>query len=209
MCGRYTLTCPDENALLGALPFEEFSETRIEFRPRYNIAPGQRNPVVSAGKAGAVLHDAEWGFARSSGGLVINARSETAKRRPMFREAFRSGRCLVPADGFFEWRREGKVNRPYLFRAKEGKGEPFVMAGLCEQGRYVILTRESEGDVADIHDRMPVVLTPEDARLWLDDGAIAEAPPLTRVAVSIRVNRIDRDDPACLEEVEQDSFNFD
>jgi putative SOS response-associated peptidase YedK len=206
MCGRYTLTCPDQETLIRGLPFGEFSETRIEFRPRYNIAPGQRSPVVYRGEGGLVLADAEWGFQRATGGITINARSETAKQNAMFRDAFQEGRCLVPADGFFEWRREGRVNQPYLFRKKEGV--LFVMAGLCEQGRYVVLTRNSEGDVADIHDRMPVLLEPDDARRWLDEGKIGKPPALARTAVSPRVNRIENDDPECLESVEQESFDF-
>lgn len=206
MCGRYTLACPDEETLVRCLPFDEFSETRIEFRPRYNIAPGQRSPVVYQGDGGPVLADAEWGFQRPAGGIAINAHSETAKRTSMFRDAFAEGRCLVPADGFFEWRREGRVNQPYLFRKKDGA--VFIMAGLCQEGRYVVLTRDSEGDVADIHDRMPVLLDPDDARRWLDDGEIGNPPELTRTAVSTRVNRIENDDAECLEEVEQESFDF-
>ena len=207
MCGRYTLTRPDEEALLSALPFDELSDIRIELRPRYNLAPGQRNPIVLAGEDGAALAEAEWGFRRSGGGLAINARSETVRTRPMFRQAFREGRCLVPADGFFEWRREGRVNQPYLFRKDDGA--LFVMAGLCEGGHYVVLTRDSEGDVAEIHDRMPVILSPEDARDWLEHGQIGKAPALTRTRVSTRVNRIDHDDPSCLEELAQDAFDFD
>lgn len=207
MCGRYTLTCPNEEALLRGLPFDEFSETRIQFRPRYNIAPGQRSPVVYLSDAGPALADALWGFQRSAGGITINARSETADRKSMFRDAFREGRCLVPADGFFEWRREGRANQPYLFRKK--RGALFVMAGLREEGRYVVLTRNSEGDVTDIHDRMPVLLEPEDARRWLDEGEIGDPPELERTAVSPRVNRIENDDPGCLEEVPQESFDFD
>ena len=124
MCGRYTLTCPDRDALIQGLPFAEFSETRIELRARYNIAPGQRSPVVYVGVGGPTLADAQWGFERPTGGIVINARSETVARTAMFREAFREGRCLVPADGFFEWRREGRLNQPYLFR--KARGDLFV-----------------------------------------------------------------------------------
>ncbi|MBW2381220.1 MAG: SOS response-associated peptidase, partial [Deltaproteobacteria bacterium] len=130
MCGRYTLACPDEESLIRALPFDAFSETRIQFRPRYNIAPGQRSPVVYLRAGGPVLADAVWGLARSGGGLAINARSETADRTALFRDAFRDGRCLVPADGFFEWRKDGRVNQPYLFRRTDGK--IFVMAGLWQ-----------------------------------------------------------------------------
>lgn len=206
MCGRYTLACPDRDALIAGLPYDEFSETRIAFRPRYNIAPGQRSPVVYLGDAGAVLDDAQWGFDRATGGITINARSETASRTAMFRNAFRAGRCLVPANGFFEWRREGHVNQPYLFRKEQG--ELFLMAGLRQRDRYVVLTCEADDSVADIHDRMPVLLDPSDARAWLDEGRIGKAPRLVRTAVSPRVNRIENDDPACLEEVPQESFDF-
>lgn len=207
MCGRYTLTCPDEDSLIRGLPFDEFSETRITLRPRYNIAPGQVGPVVYLKDGKPVLADAQWGFARRSGGLTINARSETADRTAMFRDAFREGRCLVPADGFFEWRREGRVNQPYLFRRPDGA--LFVMAGVREEGRYVVLTRDSEGEVAEIHDRMPVLLEPNDARRWLMEGEISEPPDVTRMAVSTRVNRIENDDPECIKPVKQSVFDFD
>jgi len=206
MCGRYTLTCPDPDALMRGLPFDEFSETRIELRPRYNIAPGQQNPVVYLGDGGPVLADAQWGFERRGGGITINARSESAKRTAMFREAFTEGRCLVPADGFFEWRKEGRTNQPYLFRREQG--EVFVMAGLRREGRYVVLTRNAEGSVSDIHDRMPVLLAPDDVRPWLDEGKLGKPPALARTAVSPRVNRIENDDPECLDEVTQESFGF-
>jgi len=206
MCGRYTLTCPDKDALVRSLPFDEFSETRIELSPRYNIAPGQRSPVVYLGDDGPALSEAAWGFERAAGGITINARSETAERTAMFRDAFRKGRCLVPADGFFEWRKEGRVNQPYLFR--KDQGELFVMAGLRERGRYVVLTRKAEGSAAEIHDRMPVILESTDARRWLEEGTIGKPPTLERTAVSPRVNRIENDDPACLEELPQESFDF-
>jgi putative SOS response-associated peptidase YedK len=207
MCGRYTLTCPNEEALVRSLPFDEFSETRIQFRPRYNIAPGQLSPVVYLESGRPVLADALWGFARATGGLTINARSETADRTAMFRDAFRDGRCLVPADGFFEWRREGRINQPYLFRKEDGA--LFLMAGMCEEGRYVVLTRDSEGEVTEIHDRMPVLLEPADARRWLAKGELGKAPRVTKAAVSPRVNRIEHDDAACIDPVPQGSLDFD
>lgn len=206
MCGRYTLACPDQEALVRGLPFDEFSETRIRFRPRYNVAPGQRNPVVHLSDSGAVLTDALWGFERRGSGLVVNARSETAARTRMFRDAFRDGRCLVPADGFFEWRREDRVNQPYLFQRQDAG--LFLMAGLREGGRYVILTRDAEGDVVDIHDRMPVLLEPEEAQRWLNEGELGAGPTVMRTRVSPRVNAIDNDDPACMAPAAQQSFTF-
>lgn len=207
MCGRYTLACPDEEALIGGLPFDEFSETRIEFRPRYNIAPGQRSPVVHLRRGKPVLVDAVWGFRRSGGGLVINARSETADRSQMFRDAFAEGRCLVPADGFLEWRQEGGVNQPHLFRQEDGA--LFVMAGLWQDGSYVVLTRDATGEAAQIHDRMPVVLNASAARHWIDEGELAGPPGLTRTPVSPRINRIENDDVACIEPIAQSEFDFD
>ena len=206
MCGRYTLACPDEETLIRSLPFDAFSETRIQFRPRYNIAPGQRSPVVYLQSGKPILADALWGMTRSGGGLAINARSETAERTSMFREAFRGGRCLVPADGFLEWRREGRVNQPYLFRRTDGS--LFVMAGLWQDGRYVVLTRDSGGEVAEIHDRMPVLLDGDDARQWLSKGELAAPPALARTAVSSRINGIEHDDPTCIEPFPQEAFDF-
>lgn len=206
MCGRYTLTCPDEDRLIASLPFDAFSETRIGFRPRYNIAPGQRSPVIYLDGGKLILADARWGFARSTRVLAINARSETAERTPMFRDAFRTGRCLVPADGFLEWRREGRVKQPYLFRTQDRS--LFLMAGLWKEGRYVVLTRDSAGEVEDIHNRMPVILSRERVQNWLHAGELSDAPELTRTAVSARVNRIKNDDPDCMEPVAQAAFEF-
>lgn len=125
----------------------------------------------------------------------------------MFRDAFRSGRCLVPADGFLEWRREGRVNQPYLFQTDDRS--LFSMAGLWRDGRYVVLTQDSAGEVEDIHDRMPVVLSGERARQWLNEGELSKPPHLTRTAVSERINRIENDDPRCIEPLAQAVFEFD
>lgn len=113
----------------------------------------------------------------------------------------------MPADGFLEWRKEGRVNQPYLFRGKDGR--VFLMAGLWKDGRYVVLTRDSEGEVAEIHDRMPVVLEGEDARRWLIEGRLAEPPALIKTPVSPRINRSENDDPSCLQPLPQAAFHFD
>ncbi len=207
MCGRYTLACPDRAALTAGLPFDTFSQVRIDFRPRYNIAPGQNSPIAHIVDGAPVLRDARWGFDFAGGRQTINARAETAAGARMFRDAFRQGRCLVPADGFFEWRTEGGVRQPYLFRRTDGA--LLLMAGLHEGGRYVVLTREATGDVAEIHHRMPVLLEPGEAKHWLSEGELAGAPGLTRTRVSLRVNRIDHDDPDCIAPAAQGSFDFD
>jgi putative SOS response-associated peptidase YedK len=208
MCGRYTLTCPSEDALIRSLPFDEFSEIRIRFRPRYNISPGQESPVVYLRLGKPALVDALWGFPRAHGGLAINARSETAERTALFRDAFREGRCLVPADGFLEWRKEDRINQPYLFRRADGR--LFLMAGLWQDGRYVVLTRDATGRVAEIHDRMPLLLDAQSGEKWLTEGDLTVEPPeLTRDPVSPRINRTDNDDPRCLDPIRQAEFDFD
>ncbi|MGB5810482.1 MAG: SOS response-associated peptidase, partial [Polyangiales bacterium] len=196
MCGRYTLSCGGEAGLREELPFDAFSETRLELRPRYNVAPGQDNPVVTFDGERAELRNARWGFERGTGGLLVNARSETASQSERFGNAYARGRCLVPADGFFEWRREGGLRQPYLFRP-EGGGL-LLMAGLLEDDRYVVLTCSATGAAADIHDRMPVQLRAEDAQRWLVAGALGEPIALTKTRVSPHVNRIDHDDPDCI-----------
>ena len=132
MCGRYTLACPDEETLIRGLPFDAFSETRIQFRPRYNIAPGQRSPVVYLQSGRPVLADALWGMTRSGGGLAINARSETAERTALFRDAFAGtadASCQPTAS--YEWRKEGRVSTSLTCFDEPTRGGLFVMAGLC------------------------------------------------------------------------------
>jgi putative SOS response-associated peptidase YedK len=124
----------------------------------------------------------------------------------LFRDAFRDGRCLVPADGFLEWRKEGRVNQPYLLRRNDRR--VFLMAGLRKEGRYVVLTQASDGKVAEIHDRMPVVLDGDSALQWLLQGELAGAPEITRAAVSPRINRVDNDDPSCLDPLPQATLDF-
>lgn len=207
MCGRYTLACSDEEALRRGLPFDAFSDTRIEFRPRYNIAPGQHNPVVYLVDGEPVLRDTLWGLERKGGGILVNARSETAERARRFRDAFREGRCLVPADGFFEWRREGGTNQPYLFRPTDGG--LLLMAGLVEDDRYVVLTEDANEQVSPVHRRMPVQLEPGAARRWLESGELGERRSLVHRAVSPRVNRVDHDDPECIAPPAQSDLPFD
>lgn len=184
MCGRFTLRQPDRLAerfqaeldLDGALP------------PRFNVAPAQPVPIVVATPAGRRLHLARWGLIPSwakdpsIGHRLINARAETLAEKPSFRAALRSRRCLVPADGFFEWQRAGGRKTPYfLHRRDDGL---FAFAGLYEHWRdpagrtvtscTIITTTPNETVGAGgpggsaIHDRMPAILAPDEEAAWLD-----------------------------------------
>ena len=179
---------------------------------RFNIAPTQDVLAVRLGAAGCRQASLfRWGLELPGeappGGPLINARSETVATRGAFREAFRRRRCLVPATGFYEWRRLEELRQPYLVRRKDGR--PFAFAGLWEGRSCTLLTTAANEVVAPIHDRMPVILARADYDLWLDaDVAADDVQPLLRPfapealmvhPVSPRLNRADVDDP----EVEQ------
>ncbi len=183
MCGRYTLSVPLSNLVdsFDVLPPE------FEYAPRFNIAPTQDAPVIAQDDAGRRMGLLRWGLIPSwakdpaLGSRMINARSETVAEKPAYRSAFRRRRCLVPADGFFEWKREGEVktgpNTPFWIHRVDR--EPFVMAGLWEKWvpkgsppvfTFSILTTEAAPVIREIHPRMPVIL-PRDAHdLWLDSS---------------------------------------
>jgi len=220
MCGRYTLTCaPDELR-------EEFgiAEVPAALGPRYNLAPRQDAAVIAPSRTGELrLRLLNWGLVPwwaddpRIGGRAINARAETVATRPAFRDAFRERRCLIPADGFYEWLRpEGsRSGQPYRFRRADGR--PLAFAGLWERWRsadnevldsFTILTRPATGVVAPIHDRMPVILRGADRDVWLDPAtpperlqallAAESAEPLVADAVSTLVNSPANDTPECV-----------
>ncbi len=222
MCGRYSLSTPGELvAEMTGL------EDELELEPRFNIAPTDEVPIVDADAAGKrTLHVARWGlvpsWARdlSIGARTINARSETVAETRAFRDAFRARRCLVPADGFYEWQK--RVGGKQTFHLTLEDGAPFVFAGLYELWRqaeeswlrsFTILTTEPNSLVSPIHDRMPVILPPEAQALWLD-GSIEDAellrPLMTPLpaeqmkwtAVGSFVNRAGNEGPKCVEPVE-------
>lgn len=227
MCGRFTLTTP------GELVAEVFGlDEAPELSARYNVAPGQ--PIALVRQAGPAerrrLCFATWGLSRTgidddapgAAGLLINARSETAATKPAFREAFRSRRCLVPADGFYEWRRAAGRREAFHFRRRDagllafaGLLEP--AAGPAEAAACVILTTEPNDVVREVHDRMPVILRPEDYARWLDpsfhDAAglrhvLAPFPAflMQSVRVGTAVNSVAHDGPECLEPPRQASL---
>ncbi len=202
----------------GLEPFFELDE-RPSIEPRYNIAPSQEVVVVRQSEERRRLEWMRWGLVSGGGKSppkqVINARRETIESRPMFREAFRRARCLIPADGFYEWAKGPSGRQPHHFRV--GDGDLFAFAGLWRwwvdpEGREIptcaLVTTDANALVAPIHDRMPVILTADRFRLWLDREAPASAlkealvpfpaRQMTSMAVSRLVNSPFNDSPDCL-----------
>lgn len=226
MCGRYTIR--------GIQPVVDLFGVALprEFTPRFNVAPTQDVPVVragvpagpdvtaAAGRRADLLHWGlvpHWAADPSVGNRMINARAETAAERPAFRDAMKRRRCLVPADGFYEWQKtpDSKRKQPFLIRMKGDR--PFAFAGLWESwGRagerlesITILTTSPNELVAPIHDRMPVIVAPEDFDRWLDPAVSTDgvadllrpfpAEEMQANPVGTRVNNPANDDPACAE----------
>ena len=215
MCGRYVLS------QTGNLPSVfEISETRIP--PRYNIAPTQQAPVVRLDSDDRRrLDNLRWGLVPpwaakpGSGPPLINARSETVSRKPAFRDAFSSRRCLVPANGFYEWKKTPGGKQPHWIGLSDqslfafaGLWESYQQAG-SELESFTIMTCDANNLVAEIHDRMPVILAQENFESWLDPGARSTDlhPLLTpfpahlmkTFQVSRLVNSPRNDDARCIE----------
>jgi len=228
MCGRYTLAGPNPSQLRARYPIGE----RLEVRKRYNVAPGDDVLAVvqrggDAEPEGALLR---WGlvpfWAPDPGAIgvkTINARAETVAERPAYRDAFERRRCLILADGFYEW--SGGV--PHWITREDG--EPFAFAGLWASWRpkgaardveplrsCAIVTTAAAGPVRELHDRMPVILAPSQESLWIDPASPAdelhvvcapEASPRLRFRpVSRAVNDARHDAPDCLGPPEQASL---
>jgi putative SOS response-associated peptidase YedK len=219
MCGRYTLTSPLE----GVRQLFDFIE-RPNLIPRANIAPTHQVPVVRLGGDGKRhLDPLRWGLVpswakeASIGARLINARGETVASKPSFRRAFVERRCLVPADGFYEWKTEEGAKQPY--RITLADGGPFAFAGLWERWRdpeagddletFTIITTEATPDLAAIHSRMPVILDPGDFAPWLDPATAPEAlqallkpyeeAPMVAYRVSRAVNKVANQDLTLIE----------
>ena len=224
MCGRFTLKTPVER-LSEKFQFPEI----IPLKPRYNIAPSQAVAVVRLlpDDTGRKLAMLRWGLLPAwvkdpaKVQQPINAKAETAAEKPMFRDAFKRRRCLVPADGFYEWKQEGGRKQPVYIHMKDG--EPFAIAGLWEHwegqdGQVIesctLLTTEPNDVLAPIHNRMPVILDPKDYGQWLDpdqqaaDGVkplLCPYPPeaMTYFPVNLRVNNPRNNDVLCIEPLPQ------
>lgn len=206
MCGRMTLTTKGYEQLVALLGVEPEPEEAPFYRPRFNVAPTDDHWIVwRVADAKKKLGRAKWGIRPGGRELLINVRSETAAKR--FKQAFEKRRCLVPADGFYEWHGPKNDRRPIWFHARPG--ELLLFAGLYEETRdgpptFTVLTTGANASVAPVHDRMPVVLSPEKAAAWLEAPSaelLAPAPPGALLAseASKRVNSVANDDPSCLE----------
>lgn len=216
MCGRYTLTADGETIRTAY----GLAEAPFDYRPRYNIAPMQDVLVVANGRQGRRAGIMRWGLVPAwadqpaDGARMINARSETVTERSAFRDAFERRRCLIPADGFYEWRSAGSTKIPMRITLGE---RPFAFAGLWERWQKgdaaplytcTILTTSPAAAIASIHDRMPVMLRPEQYDLWLDQGSDPEVlksllqpydgPELQAYVVSTLVNKVENDGPECI-----------
>ena len=234
MCGRFVLTTPAE-ALRQAFGFIE----QPNLAPRYNIAPTQDVPVIRQRKEPAgqrTLQMLRWGLVPSwaeslaGGAKMINARAETVMEKPAFHRALARRRCLVAADGFYEWRPGDKAKQPYLITARDGA--PLAFAGLWERwsppqengllpadgeaarrpyiDSFTIVTTTANAALATLHPRMPVILAPAEYERWLDPaaelptllGLLKPAPDdlLRHVAVDRRVNNVRNDDAELIRE---------
>jgi putative SOS response-associated peptidase YedK len=218
MCGRYSITTAPEaiRRLFGYLE-------QPNFPPRYNVAPTQPIPIVRLfeGKRQYVLM--RWGlipaWVKDPRGfsLLINARGESVLDKPAFRNAMKRRRCLVPADGFFEWKNEGKLRRPFYVRPKPDG--PIAFAGLWEtwtgpngeeMDTAAIVTTRANRLLSPLHDRMPVIVPPEAFDFWLDCDRVDAVTAAALIApaaedllemyeVSSAVNKAANDTPALIE----------
>lgn len=218
MCGRYTLVTDIETMMkrffVNGVP--------IDLKPRYNIAPGQMIPAIIEDKGTRRIGQLRWGLIpawakdEKIGYKMINAKAETIEEKPAFRTLFKRKRCIIPADGFFEWKQTKQGKQPMRMTLKN-RGL-FAFAGLYDtwvrlDGEKVhtctIITTEPNRVVADIHKRMPVILRPEDEGIWLDrehDDSERlhsllvpyEADEMMAYPVSTMVGNVNNDQPECI-----------
>ena len=189
MCGRYTQTKSREEVLqtLGEIELPPL------FHGRYNIAPTKKVAVIPSAPS-LKADEFIWGFDNpKSSAPIINARAETLHERPMFRNLLNTNRCLIPADGFYEW----KGRQPYYFQLPDK--QLFAFAGLWRHDRCVIITRAATATMQGIHDRMPVILPTTAWGRWQESFHMPAAPSLIVRPVSQCVNKVATDFPVCIE----------
>ncbi len=204
MCGRFYLDiAADDMVDYFCLPFVP------QLSPHYNIAPSQRIAAIKSGGNGREFVWFRWGLIpswakdRKIAYRTVNARAETIESKPAFRNAFKHRRCLIPASGFYEWQSTSEGKQPYCITSKSGR--PFAFAGLYEQwqdnqGEVVdsctIVVTQAKGIIAGIHDRMPLILSPDNYDAWLDtatrDPAILKPLLLPREMEDIRLFPVSR-----------------
>ena len=217
VCGRFTLRSPTETI---ASLFEGLRVPPLE--PRFNIAPTQPVACIRSLKGQPYLSHLRWGLVPSwaqdvgVGGQLINARAETVASKPSFGESLKRRRCLVIADGFYEWKKIGRKKFPFYVTRPDSK--PFCMAGLWDHWKQgepsvetcAIITTVANGAMQSLHDRMPVILEPSDYLAWIDSGSGGAETLQRRLAnnveeelriqeVSRFVNKVGNDTPACIE----------
>jgi putative SOS response-associated peptidase YedK len=217
MCGRYTLRTPVDS-LVERFEIDEYPSS---ITLSYNIAPTQEVAAVVEEDEKRKLEMFHWGlipsWAKDStiGNKMINARAETVSEKPSFRSAFKKRRCLILADGFYEWQKTDDGKQPYYIKMQDES--PFAFAGLWENWQNgeeirsaTIITTDANDLMDEIHHRMPVILHPEDYAMWLDPD-FDEKEPLTTLlkpypadvmeayAVSRRVNKPSNNEPSVLE----------
>ncbi len=223
MCGRFS------QGLAGDTIAKAFQLAEVpDWQPRYNIAPTQTIPAIVATQNGdRHFKPLRWGLIPSwskdpaIGAKLINARSETVAEKPSFRSAFKQHRCLILADGFYEWRKQSGKKQPFYFRLTDGS--LFAFAGLWERWQApegdvletcTILTTEANQVVAQVHDRMPVILAPDRYDQWLDPTLQQseplqallrpyEAERMSAYPVSLSVNSPWNDTPDCITPIDE------
>lgn len=182
MCGRFAQVIP-----IGKMKMSDlFDEVDADYIESFNVAPSHYAAVVSLKEGKRVLSLKKWGLVPSwakddkIGSRLINARGETLKDKPSFKNAFRKRRCIIPVSGFYEWRNETGCKKPFFIRMKGENGTaPMFLAGLHESWNktenevletFTIITTSACGKLKAIHDRMPVVIMQNDIKLWFDDS---------------------------------------
>lgn len=223
MCGRFLLTL-DFDTMMDVLNgrFQLPPSFNIDYRPRYNIAPTTQVLTLIQGGETQRLGYMKWGFVPpwaaddTQAGRLINARSETASEKPTFKQSFLQSRCLILANGFYEWKKSSTTKQPMLIQLKNNR--LFTMAGLysvyrpsptTKMGTCTILTASPNELISPIHHRMPVILKEEDEKRWLSpklhpqelkellqpyDSHLMSASP-----ISNRINSVKHNDPSCIE----------
>jgi len=222
MCGRYSLTTPADHLIevFGVPP------VTFDYHPRYNIAPSQDVPVVASDRRGTRLALLRWGLVPawaddpSIGLRMINARAETLLDKPAFKQAAVSRRCLVPADGFYEWTEEDGGKIPYWIHSLDR--EPMGLAGIWERWHsggaesvfsMAIITVDANEGIQHLHHRMPAIVPAPNRKVWLDaETPVADALSLLKpyggvleaYPVSTLVNSPANDEPGCIRPVFED-----